>query len=101
MNIPLQQKKALKELVNLSEALHLYDDEFPKENKMFYTIFKISPLTAIEFFGGFEREWLGTFSFQSRIYRGLNKKWCYNLSVILFGCQFEFSIYEEKEEIIR
>lgn len=100
MKIPLRQKKALKELINLSEALHLYDIEASKKNKMFYTILKLSPMTAIEFFCGFERAWLGTLHVQSQIYRGLNKKLCYNFSVIIFGFQFEFSIYEEKEEIV-
>ncbi len=99
--IIVSKRKAIKELTNLSQAMHLYEP-FPKSlrsGKLIYKLNKITKNTALELFLGFQREWLGKINFDIELYKNHNAKLCFSLGFILFGIQFDLHIFEEKEEI--
>lgn len=96
MKISHHTKRALKELVNLSNALGLYYIE-PRDrsHKMFYKLFKVYKNITIELFTGFEKEWLGTLSLDIQVKPQIR------FGFILIGLQFELSIFKEREDIIQ
>lgn len=99
MNIT--QRKALKELTNITEAMRLYEtiDKSKRTGKMIYKLKRISKSKVIELFCGFQREWLGKINFDIELYRNHNYKWCFGIGFILFGLQFDFNIFEETESV--
>jgi len=99
--INIKQKKAIKELTNLSQAQHLYDS-WPKHlrsSKLIYKLKKINKNTAVELFFGFEREWLYKINFDIEFYTNHNYKWCFVIGFIFFGIQFDLNIFKEEGDI--